>query len=611
MRPSEKVLIPPHLTRGKGLRGVGVWEGGGRGWKVDWLRLPHVEGLLGTRLRGAEEARRWREEREPLAWKALEEVGHLLLPEQREDAAKSLQAFFRSLEGGPAGFVLANGTGTGKTYVYGAFLRAVEAFGLEGLVVLPNSDLAHQTKGVLRLMGVRAETTTYAKLRPEEAGGKVLVLDEAHLAKNHRASDRGRRAWSAVVNGVFTLFSSATPFDRPWEAQYLFGPTRAAAVWGYRSHYELLEGFGVVLVEHPNGGSEFRFVGEVEDLLRFHAFLKEKGFLTRRLFRPPEGLVEYEVSMVDLPREERAVLSEVRRRLLEATRGVGPGERGLIMAQRAVLSRALLERFKLRAFFPTLERLLAEGWHVALFVQYRGEKALDLSTLEAVDRFIAEGDERQLKGLHVHLATALAGLSLHLPSPVEMVRERFSHLGEALAFYTGGESEKQLRRTKERWDRGEVRLLVATAAKGGTGLSLHDTRGGRPTAQVVLTLPWTASQLDQILGRVVRVGVKSPVKILFPAAKVAVERKMAEVLAASLRILGYAVRGGEMPVPEHVVQAFLADLANVDEERFMRLVAQGEEEEEEEEKDPFVVSFQPRRRRGERTPLFAWDEEEG
>jgi len=170
---------------------VGVWEGGGRGWKVDWLRLPHVEGLLGARLWGAEEARRWREEREPLAWKALEEVGHLLLPEQREDAAKSLQAFFRSLEGSPAGFVLANGTGTGKTYVYGAFLRAVEAFGLEGLVVLPNSDLAHQTEEVLRLMGVRAETATYAKLSPEEAEGKVLVLDEAHLAKNHRASDRG------------------------------------------------------------------------------------------------------------------------------------------------------------------------------------------------------------------------------------------------------------------------------------------------------------------------------------------------------------------------------------------------------------------------------------
>ena len=110
--------------------------------------------------------------------------------------------------------------------------------------------------------------------------------------------------------------------------------------------------------------------------------------------------------------------------------------------------------------------------------------------------------------------------------------------------------------------------------------------------------------MEAILGTLV-------LDLLFPAARVAVERRMAEVLAASLRILGYAVRGGEMPVPEHVVQAFLVDLANVDEERFMRLVAQGEEEEEEEEKDPFVVSFQPRRRRGERTPLFAWDEEEG
>jgi beta-glucosidase len=334
--------------------------------------------------------------------------------------------------------------------------------------------------------------------------------------------------------------------------------------------------FGTRRRENPWGGYSFYFVGTPENLKRFHDTLKERGFVARRLYRPPEGLVEHEVRFLDLPKEEKALLAEVRRRLREAVNAAPLEERGMVSAQRTMLSRALLERYKLKASFPLLEELLGEGWHVALFLQYRNDKELDLSTEESFVAYLEELEEEGRGTVALQIALALAGLKLHLPSPTAMVRERFAHLGEALAFYTGAEGGKALREAKERWNAGEVRLLVLTAQKGGTGLSLHDTTGKRPTAQVVMTLPWTGTQLDQVLGRVVRVGLASPVRVVYPAALVPFERKLAGVVAGSLRTLGHAVRGGEMPVPDKVIQAFLHDLAAVDPEGFRRMVEEEE-----------------------------------
>ncbi|MEN2983396.1 MAG: DEAD/DEAH box helicase family protein [Thermus sp.] len=550
----------------------GQWDPEEKAWAFHTAHTPRLRGLVGEAL---EET--LREFAEKVAWgrQALEKTKGLLLPTQQEDLRHLWTAFLRSLKDpkAPKGFLLALGTGTGKTYVYAAFLRAAEAMGLEGVVVVPNEDLARQTGKVLEGFGVRARLTTYGRLDPEEARGKLLVLDEAHLAKGGWSTDRGTRAWKAAERALFTLYASATPFDRPWETGYLLLPTGVAG----RRMGDLegfLRPFGVRVRERPGGGKEYYFTGGVEGLVAFHRTLEARRFLRKRVLIPPEGLVDHEVTFLDLPRKERDLVAEVRRRLRQAADTAPSHLRGAVMGQRTLLTRALLERIKLRAAFPLLEGLLTEGWHVALFLQYRGERELDLSTKEGLEALLEErgGEVREL------LLRALRGLHLRLPSPLSLVEERFGWLGEGLAFYTGRESEAALRQARASWEEGRVRLLVLTGGKGGTGLSLHDTRGGRPTAQVVLTLPWTGSQLDQILGRTVRVGLASRVRFLFPVARVPAERHLGKVLAASLHTLGYAVRGGAPVVPEKVVQAFLYGLAEVDPEGFQLLVEEGGEE---------------------------------
>ncbi len=137
------------------------------------------------------------------------------------------------------------------------------------------------------------------------------------------------------------------------------------------------------------------------------------------------------------------------------------------MAQRTLLSRAILERIKLRAALPLVAGLLEEGWHVLLFVQYRSDKTLDLTSPEAVEAFLQDAEERGAQGgPPPPPGPGPEGPRAHPPSPVAMVREAFGGLGEDLAFYTGAETGSALRRTKAAWDEGRVRLLLATAGKG-------------------------------------------------------------------------------------------------------------------------------------------------
>lgn len=507
------------------------------------------------------------------------EVARTLLREQVEDFWRVYEAYCAR-----RGFLLANGTGTGKTYIYAAFARVMNDLGHEVLVVLPNEDLIRQNAAVLDLMGARAEATTYARFEPAMAQGRVVIFDEAHLAKNVRgrgASDRARKVYWGTRRSLFALYVTATPFDAPWEAEYLEA-IEIHRLTGDETFEAFAERFGVRYVEREYLGRTAlvpTFMGGAKDLLRFYNTLIREGFMSKRLFHPPEGLVRYDAAILEVPPADREVIREVRRRLAEVAYMAPPERRGLVSAFRTGFSRAILERVKLKAAIPYLRGLLEEGWSVFLVLQYRSEKRLDLSTAEGIEEFL----ERE-STLTPYVLRALKGLSFHLPSPLEMVEEAFADLGPALAFYTGRETESRLKRAKDSFNQGKARLLVATGAKGGTGLSLHDTVGDRPTAQVVLTLPWTAIQLDQVLGRVVRVGMKSPVLISFPVARgVRMETSLSRVIGARLKTLGYAVRGGETPVPPEVLQAFEAGLADVDEEAFMNLLRKADATEEEEE----------------------------
>jgi len=456
--------------------------------------------------------------------------------------------------------------------------------GKKALVLVPNKALAEQTEGVLSRFAVlqggkevplergkHYEIATHATLRKPEGVRQladwlgrdgVVVLDEGHRFKNLYKSDRSQQAEGALgllkATGAFAVYSTATPFDRPWEAKYMaFVGIHKAGEHPAENFDAWVQRYGVRIRENPWGGKEYVFRGTVGDLVRLNEDLSRAGFLVKRFLRP-EAPVVYEAPSVDLDPESAQLLAEVRNRFADSG--------GLVKALGIGLQRAILERAKAKALLPLIRQELEKGRSVAVFFQFLREKDLDPETL--LDELLEEEGESAGKVLRKEFLQRLKGLRLHLESPVRMVQEAFKDVPTAL--YTGEQTEAQLRRAKEAWDAGKAKLLILTASKGGTGLSLHDTRGDRPTTQIVVSMPWTAIELDQILGRVVRRGLKSDVRILLPTTSAPVERGLALVIGQRLRTLGYAVRGGEIALPEEILQGFEHGLAKLDPGRLER-----------------------------------------
>jgi primosomal protein N' len=139
----------------------GRWSGSG--WRLPLFALPAFIRALRARgfcpfpkeaLEGAKEAFKAR-----FGEAAKDLEAHLLLPEQKEDAKKVLRALYLPLTGrAPKAFLLANGTGAGKIYVYAGVIWAAKRVGLPALLVVPNEDLAWQVKEVLRAVGEEVQT---------------------------------------------------------------------------------------------------------------------------------------------------------------------------------------------------------------------------------------------------------------------------------------------------------------------------------------------------------------------------------------------------------------------------------------------------------------------
>jgi hypothetical protein len=465
-----------------------------------------------------------------------------LYPEQITDATRLLYMQAR----GEKGMILANGTGTGKTYVYGAAIAEWHKAGKKGTLFVPNKDTKEQTEQALEFIGVpkdAANIYTYDDLsrgKVSASEGDYLIFDEAHKIKNMFNGQRSKRAEAAIEfikKSKFTVFSTATPFEHPKDTKYMV----MAGLTQGKKFDQFITQYGVTLRSGYNGSTEYVFDGSAEDLQRLHEDLKKRGYLTKRMFVPAAGLVEAENP--DLPLDDRwlDLLDEVSDRLTAAAKN--SYHKGLVSAQKTMLLRQILERAKLEASIPLIKQELAQGRSVAVFTQYRSEKSVqdDLEDNEDIDSEVTQ-----------EIRDALKGLEFNLKSPTLALKEAFPDA----EMYTGAQTESQLRKAKTRFNKGEAKVLILTGAKGGTGLSFHDTVGNRPTSQVIVTLPWSATELDQMTGRVVRKGLASNTKIIMPVSQAGFERKLSGIIGAKMQMMGYTVRGGAEGISQEALKAF-------------------------------------------------------
>lgn len=93
------------------------------------------------------------------------------------------------------------------------------------------------------------------------------------------------------------------------------------------------------------------------------------------------------------------------------------------------------------------------------------------------------------------------------------------------------------------FQKGQKRILIATAEAGGTGISLDDTIGNAPRTIIMMTAPFSATEVVQILGRINRQQTKSPQRAYFLWMDVPIDRRLRDIIATKLAVLGAAVQG--------------------------------------------------------------------
>ena len=526
-----------------------------------------------------------------------------VLNEQIEDIGLATLAY----ENEKPMFLLANEAGTGKTFVVGGMIKEMRARGQDKFVYVTQSqDLIAQVKRDLEPYGIGdVEFISYVKVEDADTSGAVLIFDEAHNIKNE-ASQRGAHGAAKIAAAKMTVLASATPFQNPVEAGYLGatgvfdemgGFTDWAKAYGaavrVRDHfdYELGKKVEIETVYWPGRGKK-------KDLAAARQWFFKQGVMTQRAMKIDPDMVEtvfqkhtVQQKWVDLYNKVNEVYDTVESAWRDES---GNSRDAKITAEvarhREGVIKRILEGSKIEFAIARAKEIVADGDNVVLFVETKSDRTLGKFRKKALfkdKRLYSPAEmtelmnewkvQKELAFSHhqkpppspfaefiYEIAMAYdkhgdTGLIHELPSGAD---EIISALGaENVGVYTGGVTGAKATQAKKDFLAGKIKVLVATMAKGGTGLSLHDVVGDRPTVQVNVNLPWAGWQVAQVMGRVARYGLQSKARIEWHFAENIPweNQKLAPRVGARMSDMGALVQGIEVKAAEQLLGDFEFD----------------------------------------------------
>lgn len=496
-------------------------------------------------------------------------------------------------------FLLSNEAGTGKTMVLGGIIRELRKRGESKFVyVTMNTDLIAQIKRDLADYGVDdVSFHTYSEMSNKgfDTQDAILIFDEAHNIKNVGAETaRANKGQELIALSKFPIFASATLYENPVEARYLAATSLFDSVGGFSEWAKMYGAASKVRkFYNPNTGREqteeiiyWPGRGKKEDGAAARMWLIKQGVLTQRLMQIDPGKVNVEFRRV--PVEDKWVqlyqqVTDAYDAAMDAwTDDNGNPRDAKITAEisrhRENTIKRVLEAAKIPGAIKETRDLLHRGRNVVIFVETKADRTLGmwrrsehfkddtLYTYAQMQEMMQEwalevGMARMAKEkpparpfaeFIVEIAKFFdaADINTELPSTADQIVEAIG--ADKVAMYTGAVSNSAAAKNKADFMAGRKKVLVATMAKGGTGLSLHDTKGDRPTTQLNINLPWKATAVDQVSARVARYGLASNAEVrwLFAANIPWETTKLAPRVGARMRDMGAIVKGLEVKAAE-------------------------------------------------------------
>jgi hypothetical protein len=505
-------------------------------------------------------------------------IPQFILDEQIEDAYR-IASTYNANDANRKMFMLASDPGSGKTFVLGAAIAQMKDYGAESITyVTQNQALIRQIKRDLKQLDLEdVNFLSYDQLRESDPHPTdVFILDESHKAKNivgNIPTAVKAQEWMKLAN--FTVFSSATPYEDPTQMRYLTSTDI------FKREFADFESFAFAFGATPRvkpkkgGKTEDIKLDPVwaptrtsdADAAAARAWLAKTGMFASRRIRLPEGQVDSRLVKVTVPDHESLIYDAV----VTAAATVEARQKleGIEHAWMVNFQKRLLEASKVTQAITEAKAALDRKRFPVVFVETKAERNYNIPEIIEKDRDYEEmaqqyraqklsppprstwsrgkDDKTPLPpaGIVAMLAQFMADQgepNIVIP-PVEEVF--MTHFGrDKVAVYTGSIGDTRAEQNLEDWRKGVKPILVVTMAKGGTGLSLHDTEGDHPTTQININLPWTGTNVLQVSQRTARYGLATNAEIewLF-ADNILMDRILASRVGTRMSSLGATVHG--------------------------------------------------------------------
>jgi len=480
-------------------------------------------------------------------------------------------ALWRFLEKKGKGFLLADGTGVGKTsqlltlaHEYaartgkkvliisqnyqvfrGSFVSDAKRLGfdLSGMDLATYNGISNPNE-----MKIYKNVLEGKKSVPMGDGRYGLVIfDEAHNLKNDDAV-KTQMAQRLAINADHTLFATATPMDRPVSALYFMSEVTGKP----RAEMADMLGFQIMRVKAPDGTVVERAVPkEGVDYKQIYENLKilrevgvRHGAIMRREY---PFLGDFENKTLATPAEVKATES----RIVAYYDAVGqkiPKNNQLLyarwMGQKTLTLNNWLEQHKVEHALKLARESIAAGRSPVVVTEYVEEsERLTRPEIRLVERngkmveYWFDKVKQQAWDRYIGQQT------IGVQGAADTIAKALEADGHEVARVFGG-GDKAV--AIDDFQGGRAKAMVMTVTSGGTGVNADDVVGNRPRDMILLGFSFAGDSLQQVLGRISRRNTASRGKATFLWTDSLADVNRRRIIESKVKTLQHVQQGEDL-----------------------------------------------------------------
>lgn len=367
----------------------------------------------------------------------------------------------------------------------------------------------------------------------------MVIFDESHNMANP-GSIRTKAAMQLQGSVDKALYLSATPFTNIADMHYL------TKLGMFKDRPEFLK-WAQVAGAQVNG-EEVKNPSSPLPMAAIAATLHVDGKVVKRVAQL-KGLESRFGVMGDASqvhptnnRDARVTFSEAER-IFEIAVSEGVLRETLVDAFRSSWARQYWETLKVPEAIELGRKAIGSGKQVAFYTSFKSADHAHLRALvniaERKAGDLAARDKEMDAERMMRVAAQIESIIDKLPPVRPAIRElvtAFGGAGQVAEIH--GDTTKKPEEEQRAYQRGEKRIVVATMARGGTGISLHDDEGNAPRVQINLSLPWSGREFNQVAGRSHRLGSRSNTTMHWLVGDDETEKRNAAIVAKRLKSMG-------------------------------------------------------------------------